>query len=142
MGNNFDIFFTEEAYSHGSFQARVTNVSTSLDLYIKFSTEPWSNRNFIYEAINSEHGISHGMANLLQESFRESPKASVTNIQPSHWRTTKEKKTQVCQQFVETTGLLKWLSVCGLTIWYFRPFGNAGLQFRRVLPSPPQFTIL
>jgi hypothetical protein len=33
-------------------------------------------------------------------------------------------------------GLLTWLSVCVLTIWYFRPFGNAGLQSPRDLPSP------
>ena len=31
------------------------------------------------EVINSEHRISHGMANPLLESFRESPKACVTN---------------------------------------------------------------
>ena len=29
-----------------------------------------------------------------------------------------------------------WLSVCVLTIWYFLPFGNAGLQSPRDLPSP------
>ena len=29
-----------------------------------------------------------------------------------------------------------WLSVYVLTIWYFGPFGNAGLQSPRGLPSP------
>ena len=32
--------------------------------------------------------------------------------------------------------LLTWLSVLVLTIWYFRPFGDAGLQSPRDLPSP------
>ena len=33
----------------------------------------------VYEAINSEHQISHVMANPMRESFGESPKACVTN---------------------------------------------------------------
>jgi hypothetical protein len=37
---------------------------------------------------------------------------------------------------VHTIGMLSWLSVCVLTIWYFRPFGNAGLQSPRHPPSP------
>ena len=32
--------------------------------------------------------------------------------------------------------LLTCLSVCVLTIWYFQPFGNAGLQSPKDLPSP------
>jgi hypothetical protein len=50
----------------------MTNVSTSPDLYIEFSTDPWASRNFsyTYEAINSEHRISHGMADPLLESLQ------------------------------------------------------------------------
>ena len=52
------------------------------------------------------------------------------------WRTSKEKETQIWHRFVQTTGLLTWLWVSVLTIWYFRPFGNAVLQCPRDLPSP------
>ena len=48
----------------------------------------------------------------------------------------RKKETQICHRFVQTIGLLLWLSVCVLTIWYFRPFGNAGLQSPRDPPSP------
>ena len=38
----------------------VTNVSTNPDLYVEFSTDPWASRIFfVYEAINTEHWISH-----------------------------------------------------------------------------------
>ena len=52
--------------------------------YIEFSTEyqyrPLGQQKFfVYEAINSEHRISHGMANPLLESFGESSKACVIN---------------------------------------------------------------
>ena len=156
--------------------AWVTNILTSPDLLIEFSTDPWASKKFFYTyaAINFEHRSSHGMVNPLLESFGESPKAFVTNLKgkenpdlPSvcsnYWppnvalslcynhlvlltfrqcrsaipqRKSKEKKTQICHRFVKTTGLLAWLSVCVLTIWYFRPFGNAGLQCPRDLPSP------
>ena len=51
-------------------------------------------------------------------------------------KNSKEKKTQICHWFVQTNGLLTWLSLCVLTIWYFWPFGNPGLQSPRDLPSP------
>ena len=39
----------------------VTNVASSPDLYIEFSTDPLASRNFLYEAINSDNNqISHG----------------------------------------------------------------------------------
>ena len=45
------------------------------------STDPWASRNFsyMYEVINSEPQISHGMANPLLESFEESPNACMIN---------------------------------------------------------------
>ena len=41
--------------------AWVTNMSTSTGLHIEFSTDPWA----VYEAINSEHRISHEKAILI-----------------------------------------------------------------------------
>ena len=38
--------------------------------------------------------------------------------------------------FVQAIGLLSWLSVWVLTIWYFHPSCNTGLQSLRVLPVP------
>ena len=83
----------------------VTNVSTSPDLYIEFSTDP-----FVHEAINSEHQISHGMANPLLESFGKSPKVCVINS--SHPPTNLKGKENpdlpsACSNYwlVQTTGL-------------------------------------
>ena len=66
-------------------------------------------------------GSSHGMANPLLESFRKNQKAFMTNSScpPANL---KVKKTQICQRFVQTIGLLWWLSMCLLIIWYFQPF--------------------
>ena len=75
------------------------------------------------------------MANPLLESFVEPQRICATNTSCPR-QTLKEKETQICHRFVQTIGLLSWLSVCVLTIWYFRPFGNAGLQSPRDLPSP------
>ena len=66
----------------------------------------------------------------------ENPQASVRQIPAVPRQTSNEKETQICHRFVQTIGLLSWLSVCVLTIWYFRPFSNAGLQFPRDSSSP------
>jgi hypothetical protein len=68
------------------------------------------------------------MANPLLESFGDPRDKFLLSL--------KGKETQICHRFVQTIGLLWWLSVCVLTIWYFRPFDNAGLQSPRDLPSP------
>ena len=56
--------------------AWVTNMSISPDLYIEFSAEYQTDPLFmVYEAINSEHQISHGMANpLLEGGLQRIPK--------------------------------------------------------------------
>ena len=43
-----------------------------LNLVQSTNTDHWAS---IYEAINSDHRISHEKANSMLESFRESPKA-------------------------------------------------------------------
>ena len=73
---------------------------------------------------------------VLVKFFPKNPQRPAQQIPAVPWPTSKEKKTQICHQFVQTTGLLIWLSFCVLTIWYFRPFSNTGLQSPRDLPSP------
>ena len=46
--------------------------------------------------------------------FEEPPRIWATNS--SRPQTSKEKETQICHQFVQTIGLLLWLSACILTI--------------------------
>ena len=64
--------------------AWVTNLLTNTDLYIEFSTEyqyrplGWQ-KFFVDESISPECQISHGMADPLLGSFRESRKACMTN---------------------------------------------------------------
>ena len=54
------------------------------------------------------------VANPLDESFGETPKACVQNpVVPR--QTLKEKETQISHWFVQSIGLLTWLSVCILT---------------------------
>ena len=65
--------------------------------------------------MNSEHWISHGMANPLIESFGESPKACVTNSScpPANLKGKENPDLpSVCSNYY--TGLLTWLSVCVL----------------------------
>ena len=54
------------------------------------------------------------------------------------------RKTQICHRFVQTIGLLSWLSDFVLTIWYFRPFDVAFKYYdhpKRALKSTPYLTI-
>ena len=93
--------------------AWVTNVSTSPDLCIEFSTDPWSSNFFVYDAFDSEQQrIPKGLANL---KGKENPDL-----------------LSVCSNYWPPKVALSLY----LTIWYFRPFGNAGLQCPRDLPSP------
>ena len=74
------------------------------------------------------------MANPL-ESFGESPKACVTNSNrlPAKLKGKGNPDLpSVCSNYWPP---IVALSLC-LTIWYFRPFSNAGLQSPRNLPSP------
>ena len=76
------------------------------------------------------------MANPLLESFGESPNACVTNSNrpPANL---KGKGNPDFHRFVQTQTIrLLMGTFYVLTIWYFRPFGNAGLQSPRDLPSP------
>ena len=64
--------------------AWVTNMSTSPDLNIEFSTnstrtDPQASRNIFYEAINSEQRLVMEKANPLLESFGEPPRTRMTN---------------------------------------------------------------
>ena len=50
----------------------------------------------------------------LLESFGEPPKAAVWQIPAISWRTSKDKKTHICLWFVQTIGLISWLSILKL----------------------------
>ena len=45
----------------------------------------------------------------MLESFRKLPKTRMTN---STCPLVKEKESQICYQFVQTIGILSWLSLC------------------------------
>ena len=61
----------------------------------------------------------------------------------SQW-TSKKNKTQICHWFVQTIGLLSWLSLC-FNHLDFQHSGNAGLQYPHSTlkepPSPLKFMI-
>ena len=73
--------------------------------------------------------------------LQSTPKEPRDKFQPSPDRP-QGKKTQISHRFVQAIGHLSWLSVCVLTIWYFQPFDNAGLQSPRDPPSPQPVSTL
>ena len=67
----------------------------------------------------------------LLESFGEPPKAAVWQIPAISWRTSKDKKTQICLWFVQTIGILRWHCLC------FNHFGTIELLAMQVC-NPPE----
>ena len=96
--------------------------------------------------MNSEHWISHGMANPLIESFGESPKACVTNSScpPANLKGKENPDLpSVCSNYY--TGFLTWLSVCvlnHLVLSTFRQCRSAIPQrSAKPIANPPHNTV-
>ena len=73
-------------------------------------------------------GLAMEMANPLLESFRESPKAYLTNSNHPWW-TSMEKETQICHWFGQTIGLLTWHS-----LWFNHLVLSTFRQCRSAIP--------
>jgi hypothetical protein len=126
----------KEVWPNPFMLAWETNVSTSPDLNIEFSTS--SNIEQTHRLVENfvlNNRFCHGDGEPTARELRGTPKGLFDKFQPSPGEPQRKRKPR------STIGLFKLLAskrgtVCVLTIWYFRPFCNAGLQSPRDLPSP------